>query len=356
MNEQISYDAVKDYIKNKDSAVEHNIKYYLNKTQSMFKYKNLPETIPYSELEQILQKNGHAFITEVDGELYALQGTLGGKLDEYQNPTRYSVSNNGLNLYHDYDIKNDGVLINNDTEQVGLLPIIYKYAGLLVDNTITMNTISVLSRISILLSAPDDKTKASAELFISKILDGDLSVIGSNGFFEGINVHNPKGNAEGMTPLIEYNQYLKGSLLNDLGLNANFNMKRERLSDKEVALNDDALLPLIENMLQERRRGFKKVNEMFDTDIKLDLFSVWKNNREMSEKELSMTDKPDMEEMEEQETDEDVEETDEATEVTEEVEDEQDEQEEPDSEGEDEDEDEDEPNIKTFKPDKKGAA
>jgi len=302
VNNQISYDSVKDYIKNKDRAVENNIKYYLNKTQSMFKYLNLPDKINYSDLEQILQKNGHCFITIVNGDLYALKGDLGGERDAYDNYTKYTVSNVALDLFKSFDIKKDGVLIKNDTEMLGLLPIIYKYSGLLVDNAITLNTKSVLSRISLLLSAPDDKTKASAEIFINKILDGDFSVIGSNGFFEGIDVHNPQNSTGNIIPLIEYNQYIKASLLNELGLNANFNMKRERLSDEEVALNDDGLLPLIENMLQERKRGFKKVNEKYDVEIDVELFSVWRNNREMSEKQLSMTDKPDVEEMEEQDS------------------------------------------------------
>lgn len=367
MESQISYDTVKSYIKDKDRAVENEINYYLNKTQSMFKYIGLPETIPFAELERILQENGHAFITEHEGKLYAFEGTMGGELDEYRRPTEYNVSNNALKLYKNFDIETEGVLIKNDTKQMGLLPVIYKYCGLLVDNTITLNTISVLSRISLLLSAPDDKTKASAELFINKILDGDFSVIGSNGFFEGIDVHNPTGNSESIIPLLEYNQYTKASLLNEIGLNANFNMKRERLSDEEVELNSDALLPLIENMLQERRRGIKQVNEMFETEIEVQLFSVWRNNHEMSEKQLSMTDKPDIEEMEEQEV-EDVEEPENAPEngqddiEGDEVPEEQDEQEEqseqPEQDEQDEQEEQDEDdegdNIKTYKPDTGG--
>lgn len=300
MDKSVSYDRVKSYINNKDKAVEKNIKYYLNKTQSMFKYFNLPDSIPYSEIEQILQENGHAFITEVDGTLYALTGNLGGERDEYGNATKIVVVNTALNLSKPYDLETDGVLIKNDTKMVGMLPMIYKYVGLLVDNNLTMNTISILSRISILLSAPDDKTKKSAEKYIKKILNGEMSIIGSNGFFEGIDVHNPDVDATSLVPLIEFNQYTKASLLNEMGLNANFNMKRERLTDEEVMLNDDALLPLIENMLQERRRGLLKVNDMFETDIKVELFSVWRNNREMVEKELSLTDKPDLEEMEDQ--------------------------------------------------------
>ncbi|WP_457826026.1 hypothetical protein, partial [Staphylococcus aureus] len=44
--------------------------YMLAKTTSMFEYEGLPESIPYEELEKIIQQNGYAFITEVDGVLY----------------------------------------------------------------------------------------------------------------------------------------------------------------------------------------------------------------------------------------------------------------------------------------------
>ena len=62
---------VYDY-KSKTRNVNNMISYMFAKTLSMFEYQGLPETIPHRELERLLQTNGYAFITEVNGELYAL--------------------------------------------------------------------------------------------------------------------------------------------------------------------------------------------------------------------------------------------------------------------------------------------
>ncbi|MCS5737408.1 hypothetical protein, partial [Herbiconiux daphne] len=67
--------------KNKTSNVKRMNRYMLAKTLSMFEWAGLPDTIPRRELERLLQTHGHAFITEVDGELYAFAGGLGGVPD-----------------------------------------------------------------------------------------------------------------------------------------------------------------------------------------------------------------------------------------------------------------------------------
>ena len=66
----------------------------------------------------------------------------------------------------------------------------------------------------------------------------------------------------------------------DLGLNANYNMKRERLNTQEVSMNVDALMPFVDSMLTERVEGVKRVNEMFGTDITVTLGSSWKIEHE----------------------------------------------------------------------------
>jgi hypothetical protein len=87
----------------------------------MFEYMGLPETIPYRELEKLLQNNGYAFITEVEGELYAFGGGLGGEQDVYGNPSKITINNVALNFNKTLDIKKDGVLIHNDDSLIGLL-------------------------------------------------------------------------------------------------------------------------------------------------------------------------------------------------------------------------------------------
>ena len=285
----ITYKRFQSYVKDKDTAVNHYIDNYLTKTQSMFVYENLPVTIPQSELEHLLQTTGNCFVAEVDGKLYALSGSTGGLTDAYNRPTQYIVANPALNLTKTYEIGKDGVLVKNDYYMNGLLPLIGKFAVLLTDSNISLNTAVILSRITMLISASDDKTKQSADVFMQKILDGDFSVIGESAFFDGVKLQTiPTGSSSQLMQLMEIIQYYKANLLNELGLNANFNMKRERLNRSEVSMNIDVLLPFVDNMLYERQQAVEAINAMFGTEITVDLSSSWKTTHEQND-ELEQT-------------------------------------------------------------------
>lgn len=285
------YSLYQKQVKDKDTAVSTIIDNTLAKTQSMFVYTGLPETIPATALERILQTNGNCFVTDVNGALYALQGNAGGELDPYDRPTIYTVANPALQLNRNYNLFTDGVYWENDTNGNSLLPIIGKYAVLLTDGVISLNTVTVLSRITMLLSASDDKTKQSADEFVEKILAGDFSVIGENAFFKGVNLqHAPTAQTQQLTQLIETIQYFKASMLNELGLNANFNMKRERLNLGEVSMNEDVLLPYVDNMLKCRQTAVEKINEKYGTEITVALGSSWNLNHENYEKQVADVD------------------------------------------------------------------
>lgn len=164
--------------------------YMLAKTVSMFEYEGLPETIPYEELEKIIQRNGYAFITKVNGVLYAFAGSMGGELDVYGNPQDININNVFLNFNKTLNIAKDGVLIRNDDMRIGLMPLYEKANTFLVENDINMMVWGYNSRAQKLISAPDDKTKESAEQYLKKLLDGDLSVIGENALFDGVKIQN----------------------------------------------------------------------------------------------------------------------------------------------------------------------
>ena len=281
MEKENLYNMYQTEVKNKDSALFTFMQRVLCMTSKMFEYTGTPETMPPVELEKILQTSGNVGIAKVNGELYALQGTRGGECDAYYHGKDYVVANPWLNLTKTFKIDSDIVVINNTPFADSLLPIIGKYGVLYTDATITLNLASILTRITMLISASDDKTKQSAESFLKKILDGDFSVIGENAFFKGVNLQTPptQGNQQ-IGQLIELLQYYKASMFNDLGLNANYNMKRERLNTQEVSMNIDALMPFVDSMLTERVEGVKRVNEMFDTDITVTLGSSWKIEHE----------------------------------------------------------------------------
>ena len=269
--------------KNKQANVLQNNRYLFAKTLSMFEYIGLPETIPYRELEKLLQNNGYAFITEVEGELYAFGGGLGGEQDVYGNPSKITINNVALNFNKTLDIKKDGVLIHNDDSLIGLLPLFNKYNSLLTENDINMVLNGYSNRLQNMLSATDDKTKASADKYIENLINGEISVISSSPMFDGVKTHTT-GNSQGssITTLIEYQQYIKAGLFNEIGLDANFNMKRERLTSGEVDQGDDILYPFIDNMMKCRLTALEQINEKYGLEISIDYGSVWnKKNKEM---------------------------------------------------------------------------
>lgn len=269
-----------EYVKDKKLSSKNYIHYMVIRLQKMFKYTNLPDSIPREMLEYYLLVNGSCFIAKhEDGNLYALLGSFGGEPDAYYKPTRYVVANPALKISKDFDINNDGVLIRNDSIWVGLYPLMARYASLMAENILTLRSADVMLRVIAMLTAPDDKTRIAAEAYLKKLENGEFGVIAENRFFEGVKMQSPpSNNGSYLTQFIELHQYLKGSFYNEIGLNANFNMKREALGDGESSLNEDSLMPLCDEMLRCRQEDFDKVNKMFGTDIKVEFDSSWAQN------------------------------------------------------------------------------
>ena len=266
-----------DY-KAKTSNINQLNKYMLAKTLSMFEYQGLPETIPQRELERLLQTNGYAFITKApDGELYAFSGSLGGtERDPYGQPTQITIANVALNFNKTLDLNKDGVLLRNDDMRIGVMPVFEKCNTLLVENDVNMVMWGFNSRIQKLITAPDDKSKESADLYMKKIIDGDLSIIGDNAMFDGVKMQAPAASSgAGVQQMIEYQQYIKSEMFNEVGLSSNFNMKRERLISSEVDQAEDSLFPLVYNMMENRISGIEALNETFGLNITVDFGSVW---------------------------------------------------------------------------------
>ena len=267
------------YCSDKAKVFENYCKYTFTRTQSMFTYEGLPDTIPVQWLESYLQRNGSCCIAEHEGKLYALLGNAGGELDEYYQPTIYTVANPALGLSKTFKIGEDCVYCRNDYDAIGLVPLVSRYCGLMTENLLTVRISDINMRMMNLLSAPDDNTLQSTKQYLKDLEDGKLGVVGETPFFEGLKLQSKGvGNGDYMIQFIELQQYLKGSMYNELGINANFNMKREALSGQEVALNDDALMPLIDDMLKQRRAMCDELNQMFGLNVSVDYGSTWHSN------------------------------------------------------------------------------
>ncbi len=259
--------------------------YYLLRLQSMFKYDGLPDSVPAKWLEHYLLVNGScAFVMDGD-ELICTTGGWGGLPDRYYIPTQYIVSNPYVKeeTRRTYTIGEDCVLARNDTYARGLLPLIQEKTRLLTENYVSMNMSTILTRAMLNLVALTGQDKESIDLWLKKLERGELGAILSKPNFAGNDNANisavPFAQVAGtLTDLIEERQYIKASLYNDLGLNGNYNMKREAINSNESQLNDDMLHPLIDEMLKCRKEFIEEVNDMFGTNISVEFDSAWADN------------------------------------------------------------------------------
>lgn len=283
--------------KKKDKNINELLCYMFRRSTQMFKYNGLPDTIPKYILELYLQTNGNVCFYKYNEKLYIFTGGMGGELNEYYMPTIYTIANPFLKLTKNLVIGEECVVVANDACYQGMLPPFKKYATGLVENELSMNIASIISRMISLISASDDRTLKSAEEYIKHIYNGDLSVVSEDAFLNGIKVQPyAKTTNDTLSKLIEYNQYLKASWFNDIGLNANYNMKREAINSNESQLNDDMLFPTVDDMFEQRKEGMKKVNKMYGTNITVELNSSWRhnvdeiNNSVQTEKETEVVD------------------------------------------------------------------
>ena len=269
-----------------------------NRTVQMFHYENLPDTLPFTELEKLLQLNGQAIIGEYQGSLYCFEGGLSGN-DAYGNPTTATVNNPYLKFNKEYEIGTDCVVMKNDTSSLGLSWLFSKYGTMLLENDITMILASYNKRVQTIISGDDAVGISSAKKYLDDIVNGELGVIETGKFFDGITTNS--ANSQGTTnytELIEYTQYLKASLFNELGIDMPFNMKRERLNTSEVEQNSSSLYTLVNDMLFNRKSALDEINELFGTEITVDYSEPWKVEEPEEQPEEQPEEKPEEDEEE----------------------------------------------------------
>lgn len=297
---------VESQVTNKPASHKQYVAYMLDRTNSMFKWYNLPPTIPAYLLELYLQIFGYAAFVEVQSTkpldlgktktqpgLYIFFGGVGGERDIYYRPKLFTVANprvknsiQSLILYPGDEItensrKDSCVLIPCDHNYMGLLPLFNRYAAQLVENDISIRSAQINARAQIGISVSTDRDKETARKYLDDLEAGKLGILAESGFLDGVQVANVSTQSSNtIIQLIELQQYLKASWFNELGLNVNFNMKREYMSEEEIAVNTDILLPLVDDMLECRQNFCALVNEVFGTNISVEKSSAWANKEQ----------------------------------------------------------------------------
>lgn len=269
-------------------------KLLLNKVSSLFIWQNLPDTIDQRFLEFELLLSGKVCWTKFDDKLYCLNGSVGGEPNAYYEPCFWICANPVLgskqvrirNKDGSNDIESlDGILMANsdidyETDSLcgGIRGLIHQTAGLLADNITSLNVAQINGRLGVLFTADDEALARTGEKVLKELYAGKPYKILVQDILDkfGMTPIAAAGTNNTLMSLIEAHQYILAQFFQEIGVSANYNMKRERLNTAEVEMNNGALDINIWNMLKNRQEAVALINEKFGTDISVELnFAVF---------------------------------------------------------------------------------
>ena len=254
-------------------------KWLLSKTCSCFYLKNLPETLDPFYIISNLLVDGDICITKFNDKLYACIGAPGGQPDEYYKPSVYTIANPilGSKIVKDGV---DGVIIYNTPLDAyisgGLYGLISQTATLLADNIVSINCCQINSRVTAITTADSPAQRIEAEATLKSIYAGHpFKVVGSD-IIDKINV-NPiatTNTSQNLAELIELHNYIIANYFQSIGIKSNDIRKKAHVLQDEIDSQNDYLQISIMELLTSWQSGFDKVNEMFNTDIHVELNPV----------------------------------------------------------------------------------
>lgn len=247
----------------------------INTACSLFQWENLPNSFDVNFLNAELITHGRIGIITKSGRLYTVRGDVGGEINEYYKPTQYIFANPVLGSGSPFIGRDIAVifLTSEDTAPNiyvgGLSALIESTASLLADNELSLSVAQKNTRLMLLADADNEATRNSAEQTLKAMYNGEPYKVVNRRMTDTFNV-NPLVTirpAESMRQLIENRQYIWSCFLQELGINSNFNLKRERLTTSEVDLNGECLDTLIDDIERTVLQGVEMTNTMYGTNI-----------------------------------------------------------------------------------------
>lgn len=287
----------------KQQSIRQYVTYMLNRTAEMFEWKGLPDSIPYQSLERMLQCYGYVGFAEGplkvapygldypvspesdSSHLFAFRGGLSGPPSPTLTPTHFVVANPSDQFEpggfsRTYTIGKDCYIMKNDSSMIGLLPMHRRYAAVLAENDVSIRSAQINLRAHFLIIAENDIAMSSANDYIKSLIRGEIAAIADRPIVGNSRAEQVNHSGNALLQLMEMGQYQKASWFNEVGLNFNFNMKREYTSAQEVEANTDILMPLVDDMLRCRKFAAEQINKLFGVNISVEKNSAWEHKEE----------------------------------------------------------------------------
>ena len=247
--------------------------YLLNNALSIFKYDGLPDNVKAVDLEKNLLRFGKILFTKWHDEFYIFSYSDTGKQNYLGEYTKFQVNNPYINCNEIFSDDNAVRIFNTDTHEP-LINLMGMYSELLTESYITLNMADINSRIPFFISARDNATKASAEIFVKQILDGKQGVIAEQPLFESLKI-NPLTDHENISQIVELNKFFYSDYFQKIGLTNLYNNVHDRISATETEFTATSIYPYVDNMKRNRDIAVEKINAMFGLSVSVEFSSSW---------------------------------------------------------------------------------
>lgn len=253
------------------------IRYYDDIVQlatSMFKWENLPDTVDERYLELGLFSRGQMLFfkdeglsdKQGNGGYLALNCTLGGQIDIYNNPIqRRAFATNGYNAWRD---KTNSVIIYNNYLRKPSIFTVRQYAQRLADieRAIDINCKAQKTPVMILC---DENERLSMENLYMKYEGNYPFIFGE----KGLNPNNVKALVTG-APFVADKLYsiktqIWNEIMSELGISNVSYQKKERLLSAEISTSMGSVVAFRYSRLEMRRKAAKEINKMFGLNIEV---------------------------------------------------------------------------------------
>ena len=264
--------------RNKEKMIEKITRY-----SQIFDLKGGTSTIPNWRLKQLLLIAGFGAFAPKDGKLYFLLGHLGDTPTPDYIPSKFIFANAYIPWSGELRLKDQCVLAKNDTGFSGILPILKRHTHLQTHVELSFFITTVMSRLTAFGVAGRDQEAEAIDRVLEDIEKGKIRALTDQNILNQIHTQPYAGDARFITSLIEMMQYSKAAEASDLGLQANWNAKRETLTSAETLLNTDVIHPFVDNMWDCWQEWIAEVNEKYgeyldNGEYTLDWASSWKQN------------------------------------------------------------------------------
>lgn len=246
--------------------------------------KSFTETINWDYFKLNLILDGSICVTDFNDRLYSCIGNPGGEPDEYYRPTIFTISNPILGSKQVKDGETGIIIYNTAIDSFaytghsfifdnGLYNLISQTATLLADNIISINCNQINSRVLAFVTADSESQAVAGEAVMKKMYAGKPYQILRSDLIDKINVNplNTSSVGTNLTQLVELHNYIIANFFQSIGIKSNNVMKRERLINSEIDSQNDYLKISLLEILTSWQAGFDKVNELYGTDISVNL-------------------------------------------------------------------------------------